>query len=236
MTCKAKETIAMNGFVATIKRTRRKGSVGFRLSSGQLVVLAPGAISIAELRLLLESKSAWILAKLEARDQVISKVKRYYRSGEPFTLGDQELVLKVCQGAFGTRLNSAAELVVSMPEAKSDWVRNALVRWYKLQAQVHIEQRVSYFSPLVGAWPKSIEIKTYRARWGSCNSSGELQFNWKIIMAPTAVVDSVVVHELCHLLHMHHGPDFWAQVKRVLPNYKDAKQWLKDEGHGLGLD
>ena len=226
----------MNGFVATIKRTRRKGSVGFRLSSGQLVVLAPGAISIAELRLLLESKSAWILAKLEARDQVISKVKRYYRSGELFTFLDQELVLKVCQGAFGTKLNGAVELVASMPEAKPVWVRNALVRWYKLQAQVHIEQRVSYFSPLVGAWPKSIEIKTYRARWGSCNSSGELQFNWKIIMAPAAVVDSVVVHELCHLLHMHHGPDFWAQVKRVLPNYKDAKQWLKDEGHGLGLD
>lgn len=226
----------MNGFVATIKRTRRKGSVGFRLSSGQLVVLAPSAISITELQLLLESKSAWILAKLEARDQVISKVKRYYRSGEPFTFLDQELVLKVCQGAFGTRLNGAAELVVSMPKVKSGWVRNALVRWYKLQAQVHIEQRVSYFSPLVGAWPKSIEIKTYRARWGSCNSSGELQFNWKIIMAPPAVVDSVVVHELCHLLHMHHGPDFWAQVKRVLPNYKDAKQWLKDEGHGLGLD
>ena len=226
----------MNGFVATIKRTRRKGSVGFRLSSGQLVVLAPSAISITELQLLLESKSAWILAKLEARDQVISKVKRYYRSGEKFTFLDQELVLKVCQGAFGTRLNGAAELVVSMPKVKSDWVRNALVRWYKLQAQVHIEQRVSYFSPLVGAWPKSIEIKTYRARWGSCNSSGELQFNWKIIMAPAAVVDSVVVHELCHLLHMHHGPDFWAQVKRVLPNYKDAKRWLKDEGHGLGLD
>lgn len=207
MTCKAKETIAMNGFVATIKRTRRKGSVGFRLSSGLLVVLAPSAISIAELRLLLESKSAWILAKLEARDQLTSQVKRYYRSVSPLLL-DQELVLKVCQGAFGARLNGAAELVVSMPEAKPDWVRNALVRWYKLQAQVHIEQRVSYFSPLVGAWPKSIEIKTYRARWGSCNSSGELQFNWKIIMAPTAVVDSVVVHELCHLLHMHHGPDF----------------------------
>ena len=226
----------MNGFVATIKRTRRKGSVGFRLSSGQLVVLAPSAISIAELRLLLESKSAWVLAKLEARDQVTSQGKRYYRSGELFAFLDQELVLKVCQGAFGTKLNGSVELVASMPEAKPVWVRNALVRWYKLQAQGHIEQRVSYFSPLVGAWPKSIEIKTYRARWGSCNSNGELQFNWKIIMAPTAVVDSVVVHELCHLLHMHHGPDFWAQVKRVLPNYKDAKQWLKDEGHGLGLD
>ena len=236
MTSKVLETIAINGFVATIKRTRRKGSVGFRLSSGQVVVLAPSAISIAELRLLLESKSAWILAKLAAQGQVTSQAKRYYAGGEQLAFLDQELVLQVCQGAFGTRLNGAAELVVSMPEAKPDWVRNALVRWYKLQAQLHIEQRVSYFAPLVGACPKSIEIKTYRARWGSCNSRGQVQFNWKLMMAPSAVVDSVVVHELCHLLHMHHGPEFWAQVKRVLPSYQDARQWLKDEGSGLGLD
>jgi predicted metal-dependent hydrolase len=176
------------------------------------------------------------LAKLAAQGQVTSQAKRYYAGGEQLAFLDQELVLQVCQGAFGTRLNGAAELVVSMPEAKPDWVRNALVRWYKLQAQLHIEQRVSYFAPLVGACPKSIEIKTYRARWGSCNSRGQVQFNWKLMMAPSAVVDSVVVHELCHLLHMHHGPEFWAQVKRVLPSYQDARQWLKDEGHGLGLD
>ena len=236
MTSKVLETIAMNGFVATIKRTRRKGSVGFRLSSEQLVVLAPSAISIAELRLLLESKSAWVLAKLATQGQLTSQAKRYYAGGELLAFLDQELVLQVCQGAFGTRLNGASELVVSMPEAKPDWVRNALVRWYKLQAQLHIEQRVGYFSPLVGAFPKSIEIKTYRARWGSCNSRGQVQFNWKLMMAPSAVVDSVVVHELCHLLHMHHGPEFWAQVKRVLPSYQDARQWLQDEGHGLGLD
>jgi len=236
MTSKALETVAMNGFVAIIKRTRRKASVGFRLSSGQVVVLAPGAISIPELRLLLESRSAWILAKLVAQGQVTSQAKRYYTGGEKLAFLDQELVLHVCQGAFGTRLNGAAELVVSMPEAKPDWVRNALVRWYKLQAQAHMERRVSYYAPLVGAWPKSIEVKTYRARWGSCNSRGQVQFNWKLMMAPSAVVDSVVVHELCHLLHMHHGPEFWAQVKRVLPSYQDARQWLKDEGHGLGLD
>jgi len=236
MTSKVIETVAMNGFVATIKRTRRKDSVGFRLSSGEVVVLAPKAISIAQLRHLLESKRAWILAKLAAQDQVPFQVKRYYVSGEPLTFLDRELVLRVCQGAFGTRFNGVDELAVSMPEAKPDWVRSALVRWYKRQAQVHMAQRVSYFAPLVGAWPKSIEIKTYRARWGSCNSRGQVQFNWKLMMAPSAVVDSVVVHELCHLLHMHHGPEFWHQVKRVLPSYQDARQWLKDEGHGLGLD
>jgi predicted metal-dependent hydrolase len=236
MVSSSAETVAMNGFVALIKRTRRKGSVGFKLSSGQLVVLAPKAISKAEIRLLLVSKSAWILAKLGQQAQVMAQAERHYISGERLAFLDQELVLNVCLGPFNTGLNGASMLVVSVPEAKPAWVRNALVRWYKLQAQVFIEQRVSYFAPLVGAWPKSIEIKTYRARWGSCNNRGQVQFNWKLMMAPSEVVDSVVVHELCHLLYLHHGPQFWAQVERVLPRYQDAKQWLKDEGHSLGLD
>ena len=236
MVSQSAEILAMNGFVAVIKRTRRKGSVGFKLSLGQVVVLAPKTIPKDEIRLLLASKSTWILAKLNAQDQLKPQTERHYVDGETLTFMDQELVLRVCLGPFNTGLRGVSELVVRVPEAKPDWVRNALVRWYKLQAQAHIEQRVSYFAPLVGAWPESIEIKTYRARWGSCNNRGQVQFNWKLIMAPSEVIDSVVVHELCHLLHMHHGPQFWTQVRRVLPNYQDAKQWLKDEGHRLGLD
>jgi len=236
MVSQSAEMLAMNGFVAVIKRTRRKGSVGFKLSLGQVVVLAPKNIPKAEIRLLLASKSTWILAKLNAQDQLQPQTERHYVDGETLTFMDQELVLRVCLGPFNTGLRGVSELVVRVPEAKPDWVRNALVRWYKLQAQVHIEQRASYFAPLVGAWPESIEIKTYRARWGSCNNRGQVQFNWKLMMAPSEVIDSVVVHELCHLLHMHHGPQFWTQVRRVLPNYQDAKQWLKDEGHRLGLD
>ena len=230
------EIMLMNGFVATIKRTRRKNSVGFRMSLGQLVVLVPKAMLRSDIRLLLDSKSDWILAKMSLYGQPKAQVQRLYVSGECFAFLDRELVLQVDLGPYGVQLNSLNELLLSVPQAKPVWVRNALVRWYKLQAQEHIEQRISYFAPLVGAWPNAVEVKTYRARWGSCNNRGHVQFNWKLMMAPSAVVDSVVVHELCHLLHMHHGPEFWALVKQVLPHYKDAKQWLKEEGHSLGLD
>ena len=230
------EKMVINGFVATIKRTRRKNSVGFRLSLGRLIMLVPKVMLRSEIRLLLESKSDWILAKMSLYGQPILPVQRLYVSGECLAFLDRELVLQVCPGPYGTQLNGVNGLVVSVPQTKPAWVRNALVRWYKLQAQVHIEQRISYFAPLVGAWPNAVEVKTYRARWGSCNNRGHVQFNWKLMMAPSAVVDSVVVHELCHLLHMHHGPEFWALVKRVLPHYEDAKKWLKEEGHGLGLD
>ena len=230
------EKMVMNGFVATIKRTRRKNSVGFRVSLGRLIMLVPKVMLRSEIRLLLESKSDWILAKMSLYGQPIPPVQRLYVSGECLAFLDRKLVLQVCPGPYSTQLNGVNGLVVSVAQTKPAWVRNALVRWYKLQAQVHIEQRISYFAPLVGAWPKVVEVKTYRARWGSCNNRGHVQFNWKLMMAPSAVVDSVVVHELCHLLHMHHGPEFWALVKRVLPHYEDAKKWLKEEGHGLGLD
>lgn len=230
------EIMEMNGFVVTIKRTRRKNSVGFRMSLGQLVILVPKTMPKSEIGLLLASKSNWILAKMSLHGQPKAPVQRLYVDGEGLAFLDRELVLQLCLGPYSAQLTSTNELIISVPQAKPVWVRNALVRWYKLQAQVHMEQRVGHFAPLVGAWPNSVEVKTYRARWGSCNTSGHVQFNWKLMMAPSAVVDSVIVHELCHLLHMHHGPEFWAQVKRVLPNYQDAKQWLKEEGHGLGLD
>lgn len=229
------ETITLSGFSALVKRTQRKRSVGFRVADGKVLVSAPTSIAAHELRQLLEAKSRWILTKLALQSQTVVQAKRYYATGEQLAYLDEMLVLQVREGAFKA-LHVDQQIVISLPQAKPDWVRSALVRWYKQQAQQHFAQRVAHFSPMVGAWPASIQIKTYRARWGSCNSKGQLQFNWKLMMAPQAVVDSVVVHELCHLLHLHHGPEFWAQVRRVLPNYRDAKQWLKEEGHGLTLD
>jgi len=230
------ESIKFEGFTAQVKRTERKRSVGFRVVDGQVMVLAPKSISLIGLRSALEAKSEWVLSKLALQSQREPAVERQYVSGETYTLLDDEFVLIVREGAFKAALVDGQQLVISVPQAKSEWVRNALERWYKQQAQCHFEERVTHFAHLVGAKPTKVEIKTYRARWGSCNSLGQVQFNWKLMMAPSAVVDSVVVHELCHLLHMHHGPVFWKHVDRVLPNHRDAKQWLKDEGHLLCLD
>ncbi|MBT3437649.1 MAG: M48 family metallopeptidase [Oceanospirillaceae bacterium] len=230
------EIIVMDGFSASVKRTQRKRSVGFRVVDGEVFVLAPKSISKAELHLMLVTKQAWVRAKLVSQSKRQPRSERQYVSGEQFACLDDELRLDVRPGAFKTCVVESQRLIVTVPQAKPEWVRNALERWYRQQAEIHIKDRVAHFAPLVGAWPTTIQIKTYWARWGSCNHQGQLQFNWKIMMAPSAVVDSVVVHELCHLLHMHHGPEFWAQVKRVLPHYRDAKQWLKEEGYQLTLD
>jgi len=230
------EIIVMDGFSASVTRTQRKRSVGFRVVDGKVFVLAPESISKAELRLMLAAKQEWVNAKLVSQSEREPLPVRQYVSGERFAYLDGELRLDVRSGAFKACVVDSQHLIVTVPQAKPGWVRNALERWYKQQAEIHFNKRAAHFAPLVGAWPTAIQIKTYRARWGSCNNQGEVQFNWKLMMAPSAVVDSVVVHELCHLLYMHHGPEFWAQVKRVFPSYLDAKQWLKEQGYQLTLD
>jgi predicted metal-dependent hydrolase len=78
-----------------------------------------------------------------------------------------------------------------------------------------------------------ITLRDQRSRWGSCSSKGTLSFNWRLVLAPHDVLDYVVVHEVCHLAELHHGPDFWALVARRRPAYEDSKQWLDQHGWEL---
>jgi len=75
-----------------------------------------------------------------------------------------------------------------------------------------------------------ISLRDQRSRWGSCSTTGTLSFNWRLVLAPHDVLDYVVVHEICHLLEMNHGPDFWALVERRRPGYHEAKAWLDEHG------
>lgn len=78
-------------------------------------------------------------------------------------------------------------------------VRNALIRWYKRQADQKLRDKVDRYAPIVGVEPTGVGIKAFRSRWGSCSAKGKIDFNWKIVMAPNRMVDYVVVHELFHL-------------------------------------
>ena len=114
------------------------------------------------------------------------------------------------------------------PELTEDEHR-ALAR----QAKAVFPERVMHFAPLVGVSHGRITVRCQRSRWGSCSSKGNLNFNYLLMLAPPEVLDYVVVHELCHQKEMNHSPRFWAEVERVLPDYRTQKQWLKDNGTQL---
>ena len=101
------------------------------------------------------------------------------------------------------------------------------------QARVDISRRAVIFAPRVGVSYGRITIRSQHTRWGSCSAKGNLNFNCLLMLAPEYVRDYVVVHELCHRKQMNHSPAFWAEVKRVLPEYEAGRQWLKEHGSVL---
>ncbi|WP_233220376.1 M48 family metallopeptidase [Photobacterium sp. GB-50] len=113
------------------------------------------------------------------------------------------------------------------------YARKGLITWYKRQAEKKIREKVERYAHIVGVETGVIRIKSFKSRWGSCTPYGDLEFNWVIMMAPNRVVDYVVIHELCHLIQMDHSPQFWREVERVMPDYFEHKEWLKDNGHKL---
>ncbi len=100
-------------------------------------------------------------------------------------------------------------------------------------AKEYIPKRVAYFAPAVGVKYGKITIRKQRSRWGSCSSTGNLSFNALLMLAPPEALDSVVVHELCHIKQMNHSAAFYREVTRVLPDYKERNKWLKENGHTL---
>lgn len=93
-----------------------------------------------------------------------------------------------------------------------------------------IPERVEYFAKVIGVTYGKITVRNQKTRWGSCSSKGNLNFNCLLMLAPPEVLDYVVVHELCHRKQMNHSKAFWLEVEKVLPDYKEARKWLKEEG------
>lgn len=98
------------------------------------------------------------------------------------------------------------------------------------KAKIIIPERVRYYAPKIGVTYNRITIRCQRTRWGSCSSKGNLNFNCLLALFPIEVIDSVVVHELCHRKHMNHSPQFYAEIEKVFPEYKRCNKWIKDNG------
>ena len=220
------------GFVAEVIRTARIKSARLQVDEGAVSIIVPDALADVRIEKLLKDKTRWIKEKLYLYQQTMPVSSREFVSGEAFPYLGRNYRLKIESGAFQPVKLKQGRLVVTLPKevATPQLVRNALVRWYRLQAQQRFAEKVLRYAKVVGVSPTAVDIKTFKSRWGSCNIKGEVQFHWKVILAPHRIVDYVVVHELCHLKHHDHSPVFWKSVERVIPDYLECKEWLKMVG------
>ncbi len=105
--------------------------------------------------------------------------------------------------------------------------RSRLESWLRKEARHHALVLLAHWSQRIGVTPKRLTIRDQQSRWGSCSRAGGINLNWRILWLPTELANFLVIHELCHLHHMHHGPEFWALVATHDPNWREHRRQLK---------
>ena len=103
----------------------------------------------------------------------------------------------------------------------------------RLEAEKALGERTAFFAKVMGIDYGRITVRNQKTRWGSCSAKGNLNFNWRLILAPGEVLDYVVVHELAHRREMNHSERFWRLVENILPDYQRQRRWLKENGETL---
>ncbi len=221
--------------VDAIVRTKRKTIAIIVQPDGRVIVRAPLKASKSQIEAFVAAKADWI-TKTTAQAQKLSsqRAHRQFTPGERFPyLGETYPLLVESQVQNGFTLAGGAFHLQADFQAQASQI---FLRWYQFKARQVISERVQWYARKYRFEPQMVRFSSARTRWGSCSSRGSLSFTWRLIMAPLEIVDYVVVHELAHLVEKNHGPNFWELVGKIVPDYKQKRDWLKQNGHALSLD
>ena len=142
----------------------------------------------------------------------------------------QTLALSIQDGR--SRVTRRGDVLFVPPGAERG---TALERWYRRAARSEIEPRLQQACTLAGTSYSTLTIRGQRTRWASCSRSGAMSFNWRLLLAPEAVLDYVICHEVCHLEVMDHSPRFWRLLAARSPGYQEHVSWLRVNGPTLVL-
>lgn len=234
-------TLGGKKVVYTVRESRRARTLRLKISvrDGLEVVIPPGAKS-QDVEAALLNHARWILKHYP---QAVAErpAERKLISGEKLLYLGQERVLDVGikpRGKAISVLLDGDRLNVRLPAgtpATQDTIRAALESWYRAQAKDFIVPRVAELAKQHGFQYGRVTIKGQSTRWGSCSSQRNLNFNWRLMFAPTAAIDYVIIHELCHLQELNHSRRFWTLVARFCPDYRRWVKWFKANGERLRL-
>lgn len=228
------------GAPVRVRRTGRKKTISIAVQDGMVVILAPKHVPSREIKDLIARKASWLRKTLLTHIDRQKAQERRFVDGETFAYLGKEYRLRVLAGLDpnprlrGDRIEIHAPLGLP-PERLSRSVRAAFLRWYKERAEAVTTARTSHYAGLMAVRPQRIMLRDYKSMWGKCTAAGAITYNWKLVMAPTEIVDYIVVHELAHLHHLDHSPRFWSQVEAILPDYRARRDWLKLHGHRLTI-
>jgi predicted metal-dependent hydrolase len=209
----------------SIRRSARARRVRVTVDArGDVIVTLPrkaaerrAAEAVRELR-------PWIERRREALLRAAAEVAR-----APGTLPYLGQELRVVPEPGRERVHRRGDVLL-VPEGDA---RDAIERFYRRRARAEIAPRLDAAAARAGTSYRALTIRGQRTRWGSCSSNGGMSFNWRLLLAPEAVLDYVIEHEVCHLEVMDHSPRFWALLESRVPDWREHADWLRRYGSTL---
>ena len=224
----------LNGLEISVIRSARRKTM-------HIVIERDGTVSVQVPEDMIEES---ILSVLKTKEYEIHKKISYWRelneqhierqfiSGQSFMYLGKNYNLHIVEGQKRNLLLKDGKFLLSN---KATDPREAFVKFYKQQALLKITERLEIYKSIVSHSPQKIAIRELPTRWASCTPDRNIFFNWKCVMAPIAVLDYLIIHELVHLEHPNHSRAFWDKVSTVCPNYKEYETWLKRNGVRMSI-
>jgi len=190
-------------------------------SIGRITVKAPKGTSEEIIMKAVEHHGKWIVEQLQnfAKSRENTGPREYQEAGKFLHLGKEH----------------ALHQLIETDGLSEEELKKRLKKFYFASCKKIVGKRILDYQSQLGVKPKSIEIVESRTKWGSCSSDKKLTFNYRLAMAPLEVIDYVIIHELCHLIHMNHDRSFWRRLGSIMPDYKEKVDYLARHGQSMTL-
>ena len=212
-----------------IIRSKRKTAMLVVKSDGKVEVRVPNGVADAEIKRILSDKAEWIT---KHREQI--SIRRAKKEAFRLKPGDR---IRLMDERFPIKKGKCPAFEKGIFWVSSETlIKEQVIQIYRVLARKILCEKIAYWEPIVGVKATGFRINGAKTRWGSCSGKNSLNFSWRLIMAPEAAVDYVVVHELCHILEHNHSKGFWKQVERVLPDYRQRQACLKAFSESLAME
>lgn len=217
-----------------LKRSKkRKKTISLQISKqADLVVSAPYFTSKSEIKSFIEQKYQWIQKNIQKqKEQNLHNGEKLFISGECFYYLGLSYPLEVFyqQNLPMGLVFWSNRFYLNCPDTEQR--KKFFIEWYKKKAREYLDKQVKSLGSELQLLPRTIKITLAKTRWGSCSGENDLDFSYRLIMAPQAVIDYVIIHELMHIKEKNHSARFWSLVENTLPEYKRHRKWLKENGY-----
>jgi predicted metal-dependent hydrolase len=216
-----------------VTRSRRK-TLALHVRHDKVEVRAPLHITTAEIVDFIQKHQHWLKRKLSEKQQRAAEVL-LLKDGATIFYKGRSLKLVLQKANQPGIIIGDDQMLIQGPDVSQEGAARILKHWLQQQAKAWLPPRTRALADYLGAGHKlkDVVFRKTRSKWGHCTAGGRIQYNWLIMLAPDAVIDYMISHEVCHLLHMNHSPAFWQAVASVCPDYTRYTGWLKRNEHRL---